>query len=112
VSCIVQPGSVPVTLPGRGTGAKNGRTSKTINTRLSFAVLTYFNQNAASGQVVNFGDLFKTLQKSGDIREGDYQTVRKPVQRTLRDLVAEGILQQTKVPRGCYRLVQSTGTDP
>jgi hypothetical protein len=113
VSCIVQPGSSPVTLPGRGTATRNGRSPKTLNTRLAFAVLTYFKEKAAAGQVVNFGDLFRTLQSERAIKDGDYQTVRKPLQRTLKELMAEGILQQTKTPRGCYRLVpQAPGNDP
>jgi RecA-family ATPase len=83
-------------------GAKPTRAPKT-DTRLSLAVMNYFNARASSGQVVSFGGLFEALQKAADIPSGVYQTVRKPLQRTLKDLVATGLLQPSDVPRG-YRI--------
>jgi RecA-family ATPase len=83
-------------------GSKPARAPKT-DTRLSLAVMGYFNARASSGQVASFGNVFEALQKAGDIPAGVYQTVRKPLQRTLKDLVATGLLQPSDVPRG-YRL--------
>ncbi len=64
------------------------------DTRLSIAVMDHFKATAASGQVVTFGHIFEALQKAGDIPAGDYQTVRKPVQRSLKNLVAGGFSER------------------
>jgi len=77
------------------------------DTKLSMAVMAYFKAKAASGQVVSFGTVFETLQKAGDIPPGIYQTVRKPLQRVLKDLVASGLLRSSDVPRG-YRLAEES----
>jgi RecA-family ATPase len=77
------------------------------DTRLSMAVMGYFSAKAASGQVVSFGPIFEALQSAGDIPKGHYDTVRKPLQRTLKDLVGAGLLGQTDVPRG-YRMLHES----
>ena len=77
------------------------------DTRLSLAVMGYFKAKAQSGQVVSFGTVFETLQKAGDIPAGVYQTVRKPLQRALKELVKSGLLQSSDVPRG-YRLAEDS----
>jgi RecA-family ATPase len=84
-------------------GAKPVRASKT-DTRLSIAVMDYFKAKAASGSVVSFGAMFKALQQSGSLPAGNYETVRKPLQRTLKELVASTLLSQSDVPQG-YRMV-------
>lgn len=83
------------------TGA--GRRAKKPNTRLSLAVMAYFDEHAAAGQVVAFGAVFEALQKAGHVGTGDYETARKRVQRTLKQLVDEGLLRISQVPRG-YRI--------
>jgi RecA-family ATPase len=85
-------------------GAKPTRAAK-VDTRLSIVVMDYFKAKASSGQIASFGSIFKALQGTGEIPRGDYETVRKPLQRTLKDLVANALLSQSEVPRG-YRIVQ------
>jgi hypothetical protein len=87
--------------------AKPLRTAKT-DTRLSLAVMAYFNAKAATGHVVAFRPIFEALQTSGDIPRGSYETGRKPLQRTLKDLVGAGLLSNSKVPRG-YRIPSESG---
>jgi hypothetical protein len=65
--------------------------------------MAYFDEHAAAGQVVAFCAVFEALQKAGHVGTGDYETVRKPVQRTLKQLVDEGLLRISQVPRG-YRI--------
>ena len=84
-------------------GGKVVRTNRS-DTRLAVAVMNIFREKASSGQVVSFGTVFEALQRAGDIPSGDYETVRKPLQRTLKALAAEGLLKPCEVPRG-YRLV-------
>jgi RecA-family ATPase len=79
-----------------------------VDTRLSLAVMGYFNDHAASGQVARFGDVFEHLQKAGDIPPGDYEKLRKALQRTLGTLVQESLLFSSKGPKG-YRMVQESG---
>lgn len=84
-------------------GGKVVRSQKS-DTRLAVAVISFFRDKASSGQVISFGTVFESLQRAGDIPAGDYQTVRKPLQRTLKNLAAEGLIKTCDVPRG-YRLV-------
>jgi hypothetical protein len=79
------------------------RKAAKTDTRLAIAVMGYFAKKAPSGQVATFGAIFETLQKAGDIPRGHYDTVRKPLQRTLKILVAEKLLRDCEVPRG-YRI--------
>jgi hypothetical protein len=79
------------------------------DTRLSLAVMGYFNQKAPSGSIVAFGAIFEALQKAGDIPHGNYETVRKGLQRTLKDLVGSGLLGLSEVPRG-YRILKESST--
>jgi RecA-family ATPase len=87
-------------------GTKPVRAAKS-DTRLSIAVIEYFKTKAVSGQVVSFGAIFKALQASGNIPAGDYETVRKPLQRTLKDLVGNALLRDCDVPRG-YQIAEET----
>jgi RecA-family ATPase len=87
-------------------GAKPVKAAKS-DTRLSMAVMDYFKAKAASGQVVSFGSIFESLQATGEIARGSYETVRKPLQRTLKDLVGNALLNQSEVPRG-YRMAQES----
>jgi RecA-family ATPase len=83
-------------------GAKSVRAARS-DTRLTLAIMGYFRAFAASGQVVAFRAVFESLQSAGDIPRGNYETVRKPLQRALKDLVSEGLLRLCSVPRG-YRI--------
>lgn len=83
-------------------GAKPVRVAK-ADTRLSIAVMDYFKSMAPSGQVVRFSAVFEALQRSGYIAAGEYQTVRKPLQRTLKALTDTKLLIGCEVPRG-YRI--------
>ena len=87
-----------------------GRTAKP-DTRLSMAIMDYFNEKAPSGQVVRFGSVFESLQASGLFERDDdeYETVRKRLQRTLSDLVESELLESNGVPRGCYRIASMPG---
>jgi RecA-family ATPase len=86
--------------------AKHVRAAKS-NTRLSIAVMGYFKTKAASGEVVRFKTIFESLQGSDDVPRGDYDTVRKPLQRTLKALADEGLLRSSDVPRG-YRIAKGS----
>ena len=57
--------------------------SHRFHTRLGLAVMDYFRAKASTGSVVAFGPLFEAMQAAGDIPKGNYETVRKPLQRTL-----------------------------
>lgn len=89
-------------------GVRAVRAAK-VDTRLSIAVMAYFKAKASSGQVVSFGNVFESLQKAGDIPAGIYQTVRKPLQRSLKELVDSGLLRASNVPRG-YRMAEELPT--
>jgi RecA-family ATPase len=82
-------------------GARPVRAPK-ADTRLAMAVMAYFDEKASSGQVVTFKTLFEAMQTQAEIPQGDYQKVRKPLQRTLKGLVNEQLLMDSNVPRG-YR---------
>ena len=75
------------------------------DTRLGHAVMAHFRASAAAGEVVGFGALFDAMQKRGEVPTGNKETVRKPLQRTLKDLVHAGLLLPSKVPQG-YRIVR------
>ena len=86
--------------------AKQTRAAR-IDTRLSLAAMDYFKRKAGSGQIVAFGSLFEALQGSGHIPRGNYETVRKSLQRTLKNLVENELLSQCEVPRG-YRITKES----
>ncbi len=92
-------------------GHTGGRKSAKADTRLSMAVMTYFEKNAASGQVVASGSILKALQTTGDLEHTKdpkgAEKVRKRLQRALKVLVVEGILRSCDVPRG-YRMVSES----
>lgn len=86
--------------------AKPVRVSK-ADTRLTVGIMAYFKEKAASGQVVAFGAIFEALQATGLIGPGKPETVRKSLQRSLKDLVANGLLRLSNVPRG-YRIAEES----
>lgn len=75
--------------------------SKTRTTRIAMVALEII--RATEPAVTSFRVLFDELQARGEIAEGDYQERRKPLQRALRQLVADGFVRQTETPPG-YRL--------
>ncbi len=83
------------------------------DTRLAIAVMQYFKAKGASGQIVATGAILKALQAGNDLDRSDdaraVEKVRKQLQRTLRELVNEGLLKRCDVPRG-YRIVQESPT--
>jgi RecA-family ATPase len=85
-----------------GSGVEQ-RTVKRSSTRLATAILGLFLKHAPSGEIMSFKALLDPLQATGDIKGETYEVVRKPLQRALKDLVNEGVLIESKVPRG-YRL--------
>ncbi len=85
-------------------GAARARSAKG-NTRLAVATLNLIRERTPSGTILTFGQIFESLQAAGEIERGHYESVRKPLQRTLRQLVEERLLVASDVPRG-YRLAQ------
>lgn len=86
--------------------AKPVRVSK-ADTRLAIGIMDYFKAKAPSGQVVAFGAIFEALQGTGLLANGKYETVRKPLQRSLKDLVGNQLLRLSNVPRG-YRIAEES----
>jgi len=74
-----------------------------VSTRLATATLQVLREKGRSGAVVSFGDLFEPLKAAGQLPQGEYEVVRKPLQRTLEQLKTEGLITLSKVPRG-YRV--------
>jgi hypothetical protein len=80
-------------------------------TKLALCVLEFM--RGAGTVVVPFKAIFGHAKGAGFIRgDLDYETARKPLQRTLRELVKEKIIEQTEVPRGCYRLARDSQESP
>lgn len=79
--------------------APSGPRTKTA--RVALAALDYI--RSKSPLVVAFRDLFSTLQTAGVIPPGSYDEHRKPLNRALVQLVADGTVIETRTPRG-YRL--------
>jgi hypothetical protein len=95
------------------TGQKPPRAAVRADTRMSLAVMEHFGDPAASSQVVTFRTIFEAMQKHGLIAKGgDYETDRKPLQRTLKQLVADGLIIDSKVPRGYRMAPQATQPAP
>jgi hypothetical protein len=86
-------------------GAASKRAPK-VDTRLAVAAFEYFQNKAPDGSVVAFSALFEALQVSGVLPKGHYETVRKPLQRALRELEGAGRIVASKTPRG-YRLSEN-----
>ena len=86
--------------------SKARKAAKT-DTRLSMAVMRYFSEHAASGQVVALGAVLQALQSAAVVGSADddkaREKVRKQLQRTLKGLAEEGLLRLSTVPRG-YRI--------
>jgi hypothetical protein len=77
-----------------------------VDTRLAIAVREHFCMHAPSGSVVGFRTLFDALQASGALPAGNYETVRKPLQRALKELERAEIISCSQVPRG-YRYTEN-----
>jgi RecA-family ATPase len=75
-----------------------------VSTKLATATLQVLREKGRSGAVVSFGDLFEPLKAAGELPQGEYEVVRKPLQRALEQLKTEGLIALSKVPRG-YRVV-------
>lgn len=84
-------------------GTKPARAPRT-DTRLAVAAVNQLRAAGPPGKIVSFGQIFEPLKKAGDLSSGNDETLRKKLQRMLRQLVEDGLLDQTNVPRG-YRLV-------
>lgn len=54
--------------------------------------------------VTSFRMLFDDLQRRGEISQGDYDKLRKPLQRAIKQLVDSGQVHDNTMPRG-YRIV-------
>jgi hypothetical protein len=77
-----------------------------VDTALAIAALEQFHTQAASGSVIGFATLMESLQASGSLQRGDYQTARKPLQRALKELERASLIVSSQVPRG-YRLTET-----
>jgi RecA-family ATPase len=87
--------------PVEGIESKSGR----VRTgRISVAAFDYLRKR--SPLTCGFREIFDSLRASGDIPEGDYDERRKPLNRALRDLTAEGLIEACSTPRGSYRVSQ------
>jgi RecA-family ATPase len=74
-----------------------------VDTRLAMAALTYMRTSAANGAVLAFSTLHAALQAAGNLPQGEYEAVRKPLQRALKELEKADLITSSEVPRG-YRL--------
>lgn len=76
-------------------------TPRTKTARVSLAALDYI--RSKNPLVAGFRELFESLQSSGALPSGSYEEHRKPLNRALRQLIADGMVVETRTPRG-YRL--------
>lgn len=77
-----------------------------LDTKLAVAAMEYMRAQAGTGTVViKFAALYEHLQRTAALPAGAFETVRKQLQRTLNTLEKSNLIQKTKVPLGCYRLV-------
>jgi hypothetical protein len=67
-------------------------------TRLALAAVEYV--RAQDPLTVSFRTIFDALQSRGEIPAGEYQERRKPLSRAMRQLVTDGLLTETRYPRG------------
>jgi RecA-family ATPase len=74
---------------------------RTKTARLALAMLDYIRRK--NPLAVTFREIFVELQTSGIIAAGDYDELRKPLQRAVRQLLSDGTIVETRIPRG-YRL--------
>lgn len=75
--------------------------ARTKTARVALAALDYVRSKAPI--VCGFRELFEALQSAGALPPGSYDDSRKPLNRALRQLLSDGIIVETKTPRG-YRL--------
>ncbi len=78
-----------------GPGARASRT------RIAEEALAYI--RSREPLVTPFRTIFDDLQRRGIIPEGDYAIRRKPLFRALKNLLADGVLRESLLPRG-YRV--------
>ena len=102
---------VPDPEPMEEGAARVVRSAKT-DTRLAMAVLEQMRKLSPDGlAVVSFGAILKPLLASGVLAAGQTEAAaekaRKALQRTLTQLLGEGLLVKTTLPRG-YRLPGAT----
>jgi hypothetical protein len=98
---------VPDLMPIEEGSTKPPRSRGGVSTKLGLAVVSFMRRTAPSAAVVPFRDIFEALQKDGLIDRGHYEMTRKPLQRVLKNLVEEGVLRDSTVPRG-YRLMSDS----
>jgi RecA-family ATPase len=86
-------------------------------TTLQIAIMEAMNKAGKGGAVVKMGDLIKLLRDAGALeapkggQEDElYEKQRKPVQRALDELIGEGLIRKSDVPRG-YRLAPDLGPE-
>jgi hypothetical protein len=77
-----------------------------VDTGLAIATRDYFLAKAGDGSVLGFRTLLEALQGTGALPKGSYQTVRKPLQRVLKELELAESIVASQTPRG-YRLAES-----
>jgi AAA domain/DnaB-like helicase N terminal domain len=84
---------------------EEGSRAPKTDSPLAGAIRAYFNQHAPDRTVVMFGALLKGLQSSGALpKDGKPDTLRKTLNRSLKELVKAAQITETQVPRGGYRV--------
>ena len=82
-----------------------GRAPK-VDTKLSIAAQDYLREQGGTGGIVSFQSVYKALQVAGALPQGEYEIVRQPLNRVLKELIRADFIVQSKVPRG-YRLSET-----
>ncbi len=90
-----------VLVPDRDPVASGPSAPRTKTARVALAALDYIRSRGLL--VTSFRELFEELQSRGAIAPGSYDEQRKPLNRALRQLMADGTVIATKTPHG-YRL--------
>lgn len=75
--------------------------ARTKTARVALAALDFI--RAKNPLVASFRELFESLQTQGILPPGSYDEHRKPLNRALRQLLSDGMIVETRTPRG-YRL--------
>jgi len=89
-------------------GGNPGRVPR-ADTKLAVAIMDFMRQESRGGAVVvQFGNLFKHLQDTGALKDAKVPALRKRLGRALAELGKAGLVQPTQVPKGCYRLKETT----
>lgn len=79
------------------------RSPRASTSRISIAA--YEHIRSLDPAVASFRGVFDELQRNGVIPEGQYEVRRKPLFRALRQLIGQGLIRESTVPKG-YRVAK------